>query len=486
MDEARQPSDARTYRWPLRFLQKHWNGEYSLARSYWLNTVLVSLFAPGLGLVLFPLLKDRPARFSSAAALLLTALGYAAWFWAVRGTWVSATRHKIAGGKWGTIAKGMIIFGFLGVAGRVGRDGGRLREHWATLLGKQAGPRYAVHVSRDGKSLKVTGGMNDGAAEALGRALALAPGVRTVSFNSGGGWIREGRLMATVISERHLATHVDGECSSACTLAFLAGKERTLGSRGRLGFHQVRSIGQTDLARVLDIEQTQEIFRGAGLPSDFIDKVMATPPDKIWYPTQAELLAANVITGRTEWDAARADVTAKLRPSLQTNLKTLRIPDEEFNALLDCEVSEYLKWLNTTDCPYLYDKQTKTLAKHLEEQTACLDKADSTTKLQEIDLACTKRRLSNDWSIYSDVFAKAFARRFDRQHVSSPTAQRVGACAAAQYVAQLSRAGCVPMNLEASTEEALFATDCIDKLKPKWDRQMPAVFRDCRAVAGRD
>lgn len=56
-----------TYDWPFHFFQKHWNGEYSLARSYWINTLLISLFAPGLGLVLFPLVSDRPAKFASAA-----------------------------------------------------------------------------------------------------------------------------------------------------------------------------------------------------------------------------------------------------------------------------------------------------------------------------------------------------------------------------------------------------------------------------------
>ena len=223
----------------------------------------------------------------------------------MRGTWISATKHTAAGGKWGGAAKGMIILGILRVAGQVANDSGRLGEHWATLLGKQAGPQYAIHLGGDGKSLNITGGMNDGAADALTEALNLAPGVRTVSFDSGGGWIREGRLVAAVISERNLATHVDGECSSACTLAFLAGRERTVGPQGRIGFHQVRSIGRSDDERALDVTQTQSIYRSAGLPSDFVNKVTTTPPDKMWYPTLAELRAANVITGRTEWDAAR-------------------------------------------------------------------------------------------------------------------------------------------------------------------------------------
>jgi hypothetical protein len=199
----------------------------------------------------------------------------------------------------------MIILGGLRAAGQLASERSTLGEQWATLLGQQAGPQFRIRVSHDGESIKVTGGMNDGAAEALTVALDRAPGVKTVIFDSGGGWIREGRLVAAVISGRELGTHVDGHCSSACTLAFLAGKERTLGPAGRLGFHQVRSIGRSELWRFLDIDETKSIYQNAGLPSDFVEKVMATPPAKMWYPTVAELRAAHVITRSTEWDAAR-------------------------------------------------------------------------------------------------------------------------------------------------------------------------------------
>ena len=350
-----------THQGPFGFLRRHWNGEYSLARSYWINTFLITLFAPGLGLLLSPLLSDRPARFSAAAALLVTALGYASWVWAVRGTWVSATKQTAAGRGWGTVAKVMIVLGAFRIVGQLGNQGSALREQWATLLGKQAGPPYRIRLSRDGESIKVTGGMNDGAADALAAALDRAPGVKTVILDSPGGWRREGRLVAAVISQRGLATHVDGHCSSACTLAFLAGKERTLGPQGRLGFHQVRSIGRSDLGRYLDIGKTRSMYESAGLPPDFVEKVVATPSEKMWYPTVAELRAARVITQSDEWNAARVNLTSQLRPELEANLKPAHVPESAFTALLDCEVTSYIQWLNTTDCSYLSDKATTTL-----------------------------------------------------------------------------------------------------------------------------
>jgi hypothetical protein len=351
------------------------------------------------------------------------------------------------------------------------------------MLGMQLGLQSVIGVSRDRQSLKVIGGMNDGATDTLTRALNSVPSVGTVTFNSGGGWVREGHLMAAVISQRGLATHVDGECSSACTLAFLAGKQRTLGPNGRIGFHRVRSIGGTELQQALDITRTQSIYQSAGLPSDFIDKVMATPPDQIWYPTPTELRAANVITAGREWDEARADLTRQLRDSLGTTLKGVRLSDEGLDALLDCEVSDFIKWLNTTDCPYLYDQATTSHAGHREEQRACLDRVGSAAKLREIDFTCTKRYLPNDYSIYSELFTNTFAARFDRHHPFSPSAQRVGACVATRYLTELTRAGCRPMNLEAPTAAGLFTRDCVDKLKPTLERQVPGILRGCEAAA---
>jgi hypothetical protein len=223
----------------------------------------------------------------------------------------------------------------------------------------------------------------------LARALDRAPGVRTVSFDSGGGWVREGRLLAGVISQRGLATNVDVECSSACTLAFLAGRERTLGPGALIGFHQVRLVGQSDDARALDVAQTEAMYRSAGLPTDFLDKVMATPPDQMWYPTPAELLTAKVITGRTSLNESRAEFArASVRARSEASAKGFPSSDGGLTAMLDCKVHQYVEWLSTTECSYRYDDPSKSLDEHLEDQKACLDRAGSAAKLRQIGAAC--------------------------------------------------------------------------------------------------
>lgn len=297
------------------FFRKHFNGDYSLGRSYWVNTLLVSLFAPALGLLVFPLLQDLPARYSSAALLGLTVLGLVIWVWAISGTWASANKHVDRGGKqgWATAAKLVIVLSIIRTIAELGSMSASFEEHWHVALGEQAGPQYTIRLSADGQSVILSGGMNDGAAEALSDALDMAPAVSNIVFNSMGGWVREGNLVATVISQHDLSTYVEGECTSACTIAFLAGKERTLGPNARIGFHQFTFVGETS-GESNDQRTAREIYARSGISREFINRIVATPSEEVWYPDKRELLAANVITQESS-EARTASVGADLRRS---------------------------------------------------------------------------------------------------------------------------------------------------------------------------
>lgn len=290
----------KTYSGPFAFFRKHFNGDYSLGRSYWINTFLISLFAPLLGILLLPWLGENfPARYGSAVVLSTTALGIVAWAWAVSGTWASANKHVARGGKqgWASAAKVMIVLGVLRMFGEISSMTGPLGEHWKTAMGQQLGPDVSFQVRADGRTILLAGGINDGTAEALSKALDLAPSVTTVVLQSTGGWVQQGNMIAKVVTERGLSTYVEHECTSACTIAFLAGKERSGEPNARIGFHSFRSIGASGTsADAIDISTAQETYRRAGLGQGFIAKIVAIPHSKAWYPSHDELLAEGVFT----------------------------------------------------------------------------------------------------------------------------------------------------------------------------------------------
>lgn len=142
-----------------------------------------------------------------------------------------------------------------------------------------------------------TGGINDGAADALEQALRKTPGATTVVLRSEGGWLREGTLVAAVIRRHRLHTYVERTCASACTIAFLAGDDRAAAPGARIGFHRPRAIGaDQDQAPGATDSALWSAYAAAGLPDAFVRHVQATPFDAIWFPTDRELLDNGVVT----------------------------------------------------------------------------------------------------------------------------------------------------------------------------------------------
>lgn len=299
------PTDPHPERTPSRnFLARHWRGDYSLARSYWLHTALMQFGVVALSAgVTHALAHNAPARAASSALLVIYVMGLALWIWAVVGTWRAAdreqARNRLAGlsNPWPLIAKVMIVLGAVGTSSRVVNDGPRLGAHLRTALGEQAASPFAVMPQRDGRAILFSGGINDGAADALEAALRKAPNATAVVLRSEGGWLREGTLVADVIRRHHLRTYVERACASACTIAFLAGEDRAAAPGARLGFHRPRAVGaEHDQSPGATDSELWRAYSDAGLPDAFVRRVQDTPFDQMWFPTAQELLADHVVT----------------------------------------------------------------------------------------------------------------------------------------------------------------------------------------------
>lgn len=159
----------------------------------------------------------------------------------------------------------------------------------------QAITPYAVHLLPGGTEMELAGGMPDGTVTAVRKMLEDHPGIRVIHLNSEGGEMTEGYRLAQLIRQRRLTTYTAATCSSACTLAFLAGSPRYLAADGWLGFHSAsRTLGGTSLASANEV--LRQLYDADGLPPDFIDKALATVPSEVWYPSHDELRAAHAVS----------------------------------------------------------------------------------------------------------------------------------------------------------------------------------------------
>jgi len=127
--------------------------------------------------------------------------------------------------------------------------------------------------------------------DALTQSLSKHPAVRRIRLDSGGGLLDEAEDAARLIHTHHLDTIVNANCSSACTVIFVAGIHRQLDANGKLGFHALQSAHPDANGY---FEQSCA-YAPYGIDQNFVRRVAKVPPNSMWYPTRAELIDAHVV-----------------------------------------------------------------------------------------------------------------------------------------------------------------------------------------------
>lgn len=283
------------------FFARHWHGDYSLPFSYWIVGVLgnIAVFAL-VGLIAFGLRSEgfNPYLLIAALAAMWSVAGVCQTFQSV-GIWRSARRyrrekraeHRL--GLWGIAAQVAVVVGTLSLIAQLVQTGlPQLSEAWRmAFLGDPGIPDYSLRLMRGGEEAEIAGGFKYGLARDAARIFATAPGLKVVHLNSGGGRLGEAEKLGKLIRQRQLSTYTSASCSSACTVAFLAGRERWLKSGARLGFHHESFAGSENF------EGMRKLLTEAGLQAGFVDRAVAPSFATMWYPTPAELMQAHVVSG---------------------------------------------------------------------------------------------------------------------------------------------------------------------------------------------
>jgi len=167
--------------------------------------------------------------------------------------------------------------------------------------GQSHAPVYRLSADMAKKEYSIEGIIDFGISSDFGLLLEQQPGGTRVVLASRGGSIYEARGLAVLIQNHKLDTHVNAECSSACTLAFVGGQRRTLGASAKLGFHQY-SMDYLNRHQVLpfhDPVKEQEhdtvFMLKRGISKEFVDRVFDKLQQDIWYPDHASLVRFGVV-----------------------------------------------------------------------------------------------------------------------------------------------------------------------------------------------
>ncbi|TNJ48181.1 hypothetical protein [Phaeobacter sp. B1627] len=171
-------------------------------------------------------------------------------------------------------------------------------ETFETQMRRERAARYVLEPDASGERLRFEGEITYGLTARLQALLATLPELREIELTSPGGHVYEARGAAQAIAAAGLETVASGECTSACTLLFIAGSRRRLAPGARLGFHgyglaHAVHLPSYDIAAAEARDMDYVLSRG--ISRAFATRMFATPPRSMWYPDEATLRAAAVL-----------------------------------------------------------------------------------------------------------------------------------------------------------------------------------------------
>ena len=277
------------------YIKRHWRGELSLAKAFWVNGALLGMAMNFLfGVFNYAGLTDGmhwQARV--AVVILLPAILITVGVWQIVGIWRSAenyTRSKflpfLVKFIMGMNALALVVTPFAILA------------QLQILLGGILTPTYQVDVSDDRKTLLISGEINLGISDDIEQLLEQHRGVTRVQLSSIGGDLDESYRVQDIIQLHRLDTYVEDYCYSACTLVFIAGRNRVISSDAVLGFHQYEmSLKTRESDAMAQRMQNKDAvyFRNRGVTQAFTNKMFQAANDDMWEPTREELLQAGVV-----------------------------------------------------------------------------------------------------------------------------------------------------------------------------------------------
>lgn len=156
------------------------------------------------------------------------------------------------------------------------------------------GGNYTLRVTDRGDEVELSGLVTYGLADKLAARLDANPGIHRIRLDSPGGLIRSASDAAQLIASHGLDTVVSKECSSACTIMFVAGKRRVLEGEGRLGFHDSHDPNPSREST----HSLRQVYATYRVDAKFITRIETEYPSVLWYPSPDELISAGVLSPR--------------------------------------------------------------------------------------------------------------------------------------------------------------------------------------------
>jgi hypothetical protein len=251
------------------YAKAHWRGDLSLARSYWINGVALTIALNVGAAAMDSFLSEQSLDHVLFAVPPLIVLVVALTLWQAVGIWRSATRSGGRTGRrlWPNLAKVAVCLGVLTVAVDFATATVDLVRLWSSLNDPVLNA-YTIERAGDADLLFI-GAINARSVDEVIEALE-DPAITVLRVSSQGGLIRPAVKLARYIRRRELTVRAEAVCSSACVMLLAASPHAAIRPDTDVTFHRPEPVAEFVNAEIrrdseTSLAETSELYAELGL-----------------------------------------------------------------------------------------------------------------------------------------------------------------------------------------------------------------------------
>lgn len=265
-----------------------------MARSFWLNNILVSAIVVTTLTYFIPADEELSIRSELAWIWLPTAFLVLLAVWQLVGLWRSAARTIAeTGRRWmPRLAKLFVAVNVLGVATSMTVDAIGSVELFQALRDPDL-TEHRLIVDEVAQTAIFYGALSDHSADRLIRAL-LDGRYATLRIDSPGGLVRPAVRVARQIRDRKVRVVVEGQCISACVLLLAASSAGAISPRADVVLHRSRPV----VSRLPWLAMAPEDSMNSALFREFGVRAVVYGPlreHEFWQPPLRQMVRGRLI-----------------------------------------------------------------------------------------------------------------------------------------------------------------------------------------------
>ena len=184
-------------------------------------------------------------------------------------------------------------------------------------------------------------------------------------------------------------------------------------------------------------------------------------------------------SAKNTWDGYKAELVEKSRAEYVRDLERFLFSNTTLDVFAECVADKAIAFLNTTECPYLYNPGTTSKEEHLAALKECLAKVGYEAKLEKYSFECMKANIPEDWSIMKKTLSAEFSAGFVESGLDSKKAKSLADCVSPGLVELMNKRACPLVNKAAEKpEDLVFRIDDCFKDSDN-DKEFNDVFSSC-------